>query len=298
MSQDKSVIKVVSATLLAVLIGIGASSIFATGVVAIGREVVPLVASVGAKGTVNYSKTANLVVGVLKSNSSKHYSLVQSAPPLPELDASSYLVTDLQTGDIILERFSSEPRAIASITKLVTALTLIDSGNTESSLMYPLLLESNNRVAEEIASMSPNRANFLNNMNEYVRRLGMKNTHFSDPSGLSIGNSSTAEDLAILSKHLYNDKTELLELTLLSNKEGIASNNYFATSHAPGYLGGKSGYIPEAGGTLIAMFNVELREGGRRPIAIIILGSGSDQRIKYEVAESLRDYVKSYVTYQ
>lgn len=111
-------------------------------------------------------------------------------------------------------------RPLASITKIMTAIVALETGYgpdrkldlvkspsshlprqsyTRRELLTALLVKSDNAAAETLAQDYPGgRLEFLIEMNELARRMGMKNTHFDDASGLSVKNVSTAEDIVIL----------------------------------------------------------------------------------------------------
>lgn len=108
----------------------------------------------------------------------------------------SILVVDIRNEKIVAEQNSTEPRALASITKLMTAIVALELGISDRYLIDTMLVQSNNKSAEDIASKY-GRREFIQLMNFQARQLGMNNTKFIDPSGLGM-NISTAEDVAIL----------------------------------------------------------------------------------------------------
>jgi len=117
---------------------------------------------------------------------------------------------------------SKEVRSIASISKLMTAMVALDYSldmdkklsmydklrsqlpskeNTRLDVLSAMLIRSDNASAETIASDYPGgREGFLRAMNQKAKDLGMVNTRFMDPSGLSVFNTSTAEEVAIMMK--------------------------------------------------------------------------------------------------
>lgn len=209
----------------------------------------------------------------------------------PGTSASAYILRDMESGATYLARGNTERYPIASITKLVTAVVasevighgeeiLAPNGEryTLGDLFYPLLLRSDNAVAERIATHAGTET-FLAHMNTYVRAHGMHDSVFADSSGLSPKNVSTADDLAALAHHLYTDKTYLLAMTaeadmIITSSEGnerlIINQNNLADD--PHFRGGKLGYTDEAEQTSLAVFNVPVG-GETRPVAVIVLGS-------------------------
>jgi D-alanyl-D-alanine endopeptidase (penicillin-binding protein 7) len=133
---------------------------------------------------------------------------------------SSVLLYNQTTGAKIIDHNTDQVRALASITKLMTAIVAIDSGIspyeqlplyqklgsllpkknwTREELMTAMLVRSDNAAAETLARDYPGgRAKFMEAMNAKSIQLGMYNTHFDDPSGLSSLNKSTANDIAKL----------------------------------------------------------------------------------------------------
>ena len=239
----------------------------------------------------------------------------------PIVSAESYLVGDLDTGEIIFSKNKDTKFPIASVSKLFTAtienenqsddnLSKISTKalSTEgenggfylnekiktSDLVYPLLLESSNDAAEAIAEFF-GRNNFIEKMNQKVKDLGMASTSFQDPSGLSKDNQSTASDLFIFAKYLYSQKPNLLEISTkksFNNKKHIWFNNSQFLGFE-GYLGGKRGYTEESKQTALSIFSLPLGENNNRNIGIIILRS--PDRLKD--VQSIYNYLRKNIYY-
>ena len=132
----------------------------------------------------------------------------------------SVLLYNVTKQNTVSARNSDQVRPMASITKIMTAMVALETGygldrkvdlvkNVSSQLprqqysrrelMTALLVKSDNAAAETLAQNYPGgREEFLIEMNELARRMGMKNTHFDDASGLCIKNVSTAEDIVMM----------------------------------------------------------------------------------------------------
>jgi len=210
---------------------------------------------------------------------------------LPATSAAAYALTDMQTGQTYLLKNGDERYPIASITKLVTAAVASEvvghgeevaapNGNRYmlGDLFYPLLLRSDNGVAQRIA-MHVGIDAFIAHMNAYVQAHGMMHTNFGDSSGLSPKNLSTAHDLTLFAKHLSDEKAYLLGITAeasmaITSMTGSVWNvtNQNKLADDPFFRGGKLGYTDEAGQTSLAIFNVPLGSE-TRPIAVIVLQS-------------------------
>jgi len=226
-------------------------------------------------------------------------------PRQADVSATSYLAADLRNNFVLAERGSKEEVPIASVTKFVTALVAaeylnldkpigITSSMIETSvrprlvpgtsvqafqLLYPLLLESSNEAAEALAR-SVGLDRFVNLMNKKAEAIGMTSTHFVDPSGKKFENVSTAEDLFVLLKYVYNNRSFVLKIStgeLNDSAYGapiyrdLVNYNDFKVENAE-FVGGKVGQTLAAGNTAIAVYNITIR-GEKRPIAFVILNS-------------------------
>ncbi len=223
------------------------------------------------------------------------------------ITAKAYLVGDVSSGKIYIEQKSSEVLPIASISKLMTAIVATDTFSSTtpititkeetsvpvdgsnisegekfslSELLSPLLVSSSNIAAEAIASSS-NRLDFLGLMMGYSSEIGMTDTSFADPSGLSEYNQSTAADIFVLAKYLYRYRSDILKITQTSHG-GIATttdhgSHIFTSTHpfvlGKDFLGGKTGRTIAAGETMLTILNIK-----DKPIAFIVLGSQNGVR--------------------
>lgn len=238
---------------------------------------------------------------------------------VPEISAESYLVADLRNGSVFLEKNSAEIKPIASLTKLMTAVTasetifiertvLInkniletygDSGNLRlgeelslDNLLYPLLMESSNDAAKAITEIIHGEKQFVSLMNYKAYSLGMRDTKFSDSSGINPENISTAEDLYFLAKYLLNKRSFLLKISKTSSKEIISRggktrhifNNFNHFSGNKDFLGGKTGYTKDAGETMLSIFNIKIQDK-IIPVAIIVLGSSDREEDTLKILE-------------
>jgi D-alanyl-D-alanine endopeptidase (penicillin-binding protein 7) len=115
-------------------------------------------------------------------------------------------------------------RPIASITKLMTAIVIVESGLpldekvpykgmfystkkfTREELLNLLLIKSDNNAANALAESNHGKAWFVYQMNRKAEMLGMVNTKFDDPSGLSAKNVSNAVELVTLLNYAYGNE--------------------------------------------------------------------------------------------
>jgi len=189
---------------------------------------------------------------------------------------------------------ADEPIAPASLTKLMTALLLLDSNNLgdfieidfpdnyvyegkvaylesgqqmtiESLLEFILIYSANDACIAASIIVSDNYEDFIVLMNNKARELGMSNTNFINPDGLdSINHYSSLNDLLILSKEVL-DNIELL--TIIMKPSFISDNGgvdkvYLNTNKLidKNYLGLKTGWTNEAGLTFIGLNQSNNRE--------------------------------------
>lgn len=150
----------------------------------------------------------------------------------PAVAAESAMVIDVESGQVLYEKNSRTPRAIASTQKLLTALCVLDAGSldqqvtiqasdsnveptrlgfktgdvyTRRQLLEVLMVKSCNDVARALArDVGGSQEGFAARMNAKARSLGMMNSNFVNPHGLTApGQISTARDLAILGRRAY-----------------------------------------------------------------------------------------------
>ena len=224
---------------------------------------------------------------------------------VPDISAVSALAADTETGEILFAKNKTEIHPIASITKLMTGLVALETINrfktlamdsaslsaygnsaglkageklTSEEFLYPLMLASSNDVAELYKRTVPG---FIGVMNEKARAIGLQNTFYEDPSGMSPKNVSTAEDLFKLLTYIQNSKKPLFNLTALPSKTLVTSgksrkhmwNNVNWPADDEQFVGGKAGLTDEALQTMAGIYRVHISEFGDREVAIIVLGS-------------------------
>ncbi|KHD85810.1 D-alanyl-D-alanine carboxypeptidase family protein [Heyndrickxia ginsengihumi] len=198
------------------------------------------------------------------------------------VQAKSAILMDQDTGRILYEKDAYEPRSIASITKIMTAILAIESGKmnqkvtvserairTEGSslylkqgdkwklkdLVYGLMLRSGNDAANVIAeSVGGSIEGFVFLMNQKAKEIGMKNTHFTNPSGLEDPNGehySTAYDMALLTRYAMQNKT-YRKIAGTKFYKGWKNKNRLLTEKYKYCTGGKTGFTKKAHRTLVS----------------------------------------------
>ena len=200
------------------------------------------------------------------------------------MSAASAVLMDADSGRILYGCREDDPRPIASITKLMTAMVALESGRalTEvvtihpewtgiegsslylkpgetirlETLLYGLLLRSGNDAAMAVAGFCCGSTDaFVDRMNTKARELGMENTHFANPSGLDDeGHYSTARDMALLARaFLENDALARITASKSVTLEGrLLTNHNKLLWRYEGCVGLKTGYTQKAGRTLVS----------------------------------------------
>ena len=149
--------------------------------------------------------------------------------------AQTTYVYNVSKNEVVLDESSSQVRPIASITKLMTAIVVLDSGvslnekittkgvlffnkkATREELMQLMLVKSDNHASESLANAHPGgRTEFIASMNRKADFLGMRDSQFDDASGLSAHNISTAKDLTLLLTYAFSSDT-MRRLSSISN---------------------------------------------------------------------------------
>lgn len=205
------------------------------------------------------------------------------------MSAESAILIDADSGRILYEHNAFEKRGIASTTKIMTALVVIEQCNlkdmvtvsynaatTEGSsmylkpnekltvedLLYGLMLNSGNDAATALAEhTSGNVEEFSKLMNEKAKEIGMKNSSFSNPHGLDNENHySTAYDMALLTKYaiqnetfktIVGTKTKIVE-TSANEKHKYLTNHNKLLSMYEWCKGVKTGFTKKCGRCLIS----------------------------------------------
>lgn len=240
-----------------------------------------------------------------------------------DLKSSVALVVDQETREVLLSKNDHAVLPIASLTKLMTGLIISDarlpldemititaedvdtekgsrsrlavgSTLTRGELLHLALMSSENRAAHALGRSYPGGlARFVSLMNARALMLGMKDTRYVEPTGLSSSNRSSATDLATLVATASQDPL-LRQLTTSPGYEvAIGSrvlqyNNTNRLVHNPDWQIGlqKTGYISEAGQCLV----MQARVAGRKLIMVFLDSSGKLSRLAD--AERVRRWVE------
>lgn len=217
-----------------------------------------------------------------------------------DVKAKSVVIKKLGDSYSFLEVETNQRWPIASITKLMTAAIALEkffinqpvsfndkiivtegvSGNFQSGevfaaidLIKALMVVSSNDAAMALAE-AYGYQNFIDAMQIKAAELGMRQTTFYDPTGLSFLNQSTIGDLEKLVKYVLEKHPEIFsfsreKIILVGGKKYLININEFAGQSD--FIGGKTGFTDDASGNLISLFRDPF--GGDTPILIIVLGT-------------------------
>jgi len=178
-----------------------------------------------------------------------------------EITAKSWIVSS--NGQIVQGKNTTEVRSIGSITKLVTVMVYLDANKsltskTDQELIQRALVSSDNRAAKRLCESYPGgKDDCIFMMNLKSRELGLTNTKFVEPTGLSVFNISNAEEL-IKIVEAASKYPEIVKAsnTKLNNTNPLVGKHKFQVS--------KTGFINASGGCIVAMQERKI---------VVILGS-------------------------
>jgi len=250
---------------------------------------------------------------------------VSNKPSLPQVRSHIALIFDEQTQQPLLNKNGGMAAPIASITKLMTAMVVLDaklpmdevvsvaeddSGTrkkarsrlstgmafTRTELLKMALMASENRAASALAKSYPGgTAAAVAAMNTKARELGMQNTVFYDPTGLSRDNVSTAHDLvkmvAAARKYTliqqYSTATTLSVDGLNGRAMRFSNTNPLVRSASWDIGVSKTGFISEAGLCLVMEAKIN-----QRPVIIVLLNSWG-KRTRIGDANRIKKWMES-----
>ncbi len=203
--------------------------------------------------------------------------------------AASAILIEAETGTVIYEKNADKQRAMASTTKIMTAILTIEAGNLDSEfvadsyairvegtsmglqegdrvsrrdLLYGILLPSGNDAANAAAvSVSGSIGKFVELMNEKAQQLGLSSTHFVTPSGLDAdGHYTTARDLAMLTAYAMQNELFRSIVCMSSARVEFGDPPYMRTlynsnkmlTRYDGAIGVKTGFTDNARRCLVS----------------------------------------------
>lgn len=212
-----------------------------------------------------------------------------------KITATSWLVADGE-GKIIESQNADQQRSIASITKLMTAMVVLDAnqdldeninGATRLELLQLMLVKSDNRAAEILCQNFPGGRNAcVSSMNFKAWNLGLRSTHYADASGLNVMNVSTAQELVkiVLASSEYPvivKASNTHQGKIKQKKRYFAFHNTNPLVASKDFIVSKTGYIRASGGCIVMMLDTKI---GRR---IVVLLNSKNTRTRIPEAHKL-----------
>ncbi|NBU49927.1 MAG: D-alanyl-D-alanine endopeptidase [Betaproteobacteria bacterium] len=252
------------------------------------------------------------------------YGLHQTPDPL-DLKSSVALVLDRNTNEVLFSKNAQAVLPIASITKLMTSMVVFEqqqdldevlivtqddvdteknSGSrlavgsrlTRREMLHLALMSSENRAAHALGRHYPGgMPAFVDSMNHRARELGMHDTRFVEPTGLSSKNQSSAHDLAILVRASHEHEL-LRQFSVMPEAKMAVGRQQLQFRNTNGLVRGgtwdialqKTGYIAEAGRCVVMQATL----AGRELILVLLDSAGRYSRIGD--AERLRKWITEH----
>ena len=248
--------------------------------------------------------------------------LAEQAVEYPSITSPSAYVVDQKTGEVLLTKDSSSRRAVASTTKMITALLVLEKADPEAQvtisdyvastqggtiglksgdkhkvrdLLYALMLASANDAAVALAEhIGGTEEKFAEMMIVRAKELGAVDTKFINPHGLASGDLhySTAKDLGTIAQEVMkrSDFRDLVStrrfswVTSTTAMPVIIKNSNSLLDRHPLTIGIKTGYTSESGYCLVAAATKE-----RRSVIVVVLG-GASREESFTDAKLLLDW--------
>jgi len=228
-------------------------------------------------------------------------------PARLKVSSANVLVIDAAADRQIYAKAADEVTPIASVTKLMTAMVVLDAGLsldevldidtgdfdylkgshsrlamgsalTRREMLRLALMSSENRAASSLARHYPGgKRAFVEAMNVKAALIGMSHTHYADPTGLDADNVSTAHDLAKLVqaaaaypliREFTTTPSYLVELQPTGRTLGFNNSNALVKNQSWDIQLQKTGYIREAGKCVVMLVNI-----ASKPFVIVLLDS-------------------------
>ncbi|MEF8688840.1 UNVERIFIED_CONTAM: D-alanyl-D-alanine carboxypeptidase [Comamonas sp. A-3] len=246
------------------------------------------------------------------------FAMAQVAAPVPpEIAARNYLLVDVTAGQVLGAKDVDAPVEQASLTKLMSAYVVFDALRSKkitleqrmpvserawkmpgsrmfidpkmqvpvNDLLSGMIIQSGNDATMALAEAVGGTAeNFVKMMNDQAKALGMKNTSYKNPEGLTEpGHLTTARDLSILAQRLMHDFPEYMhyystkQYSYPGTPASNGSNRNALLFRDPTVDGLKTGHTNAAGYCLVATAKRDLPNVGQRRLLSIVLGTASEK---------------------
>lgn len=261
-----------------------------------------------------FSDTSNV------KNKDKNY-ISKSEVKVPEVSASSFLIADVNSGEVLIEKNRVAVLPSGQVSQLVSSLVTLDAINffnqtkvksgqiTEfgsatlllpgekivvKDLLYPMLFGDNGVAATTLAGVM-GKETFVAKMNGRAKSIGLVQSTFTDPAGLIEGNLSSATDLFRLTRHTYIFKNYLFGIT--REKEKISGRHIWYNQNGltglDGFLGGFYGQTTSNKSAAVALFSIP-NASTSTPIVVITVLDSNDAKADLAL---LADYARRGFSY-
>ncbi len=231
-----------------------------------------------------------------------------------EIDSTAYVVMDRSTGKILTVKQENRQWPIASLTKLVTADVVLDSGVSMSAigdvlnsdnvggarlwvedgdtftvedLFYATLVASANNAANALSRTAGyTRSVFLEQMNARAEALNLTKTAFVDPTGIELGNVSTAREMARIARHVFEQDEirrfsttayRYIDVLTTGESKKMTNTNWmlWKSDYDDVYVtGGKTGYLIESGWNVVVSLRPSAWQTDEE-LLIVVFGAAS-----------------------
>ena len=224
----------------------------------------------------------------------------------------SIIHVDLEHDSIIKGQNIQQVRSLASITKLMTAVVALDyttdmekkltlsnkagsrlprSEYTRGELFHAMLIKSDNAAAETIAADYPGgREKFITDMNIRAITMGLKNTHFNDPTGLNTGNVSTAEEVShlVVGAAFYpmirdistkKESTILIQVKRKDRPVVLSNTNRVLLREFDSILLSKTGFTNPAGFCVAILIEHPVKNEMHHQVIVVMGAKNTTQRV-------------------
>jgi serine-type D-Ala-D-Ala endopeptidase (penicillin-binding protein 7) len=253
-----------------------------------------------------------LVVQSAEAKTTKHKHKHPHVERVTQTHGMSIIHVDLEQDSIIKGQNIQQVRALASITKLMTAVVALDyttdmdkllmlsnkAGSklprreyTRGELFHAMLIKSDNGAAETIAADYPGgRDKFISDMNIRAMAMGLKNTRFNDPTGLSSSNVSTAEEVShlVVGAAFYpmirdistkKESTILIQVKHKDRPVVLSNTNRVLLREFDSILLSKTGFTNPAGFCVAILIEHPVKNEIRHQVIVVMGAKNTAQRV-------------------
>ncbi|KKR88671.1 MAG: hypothetical protein UW43_C0002G0057 [Candidatus Yanofskybacteria bacterium GW2011_GWA1_44_21] len=251
-----------------------------------------------------------------------YFPILDSNSDISGIGAKSAAVYDIRSGRFLYEKNSRQRLPVASLTKIITAVVVLEKFNTRDTvavsaaavrvdgekqdlyegellkiedLLKMMLVDSSNDAAYALKDYASQKGiNLVEAMNQKISTLGLNDTNFLDPAGLNDEGYSSAQDMVRISR--YAMKHDMIWEFLRQKESSVQSldgkimhalkNTNILLGNLPNIIGGKTGNTDNALGCLVLLVSIPEKND---TLISVVLGS----KDRFGETEKLINWVKS-----